>query len=329
MMKSSLPRIVVVTRLSPFTQLHRKYGTQEQAAFYVKTRGQSITAYQEGHNRVEAGLATVLALLPVARRRARVDRDELDRFVFEPEDLVIVVGQDGLVANVAKYLNDQFVLGINPDPARYDGILCTIPPGSTQDAITWAEAPDRPNLPRNLKGAFGEQRRVMAIVEREDGQKLRSLNEVFIGHRTHQSSRYVIKANVEGVAKEERHSSSGIICTTGTGATGWGRSVASQRGVTAILPTPEEPKLAFFVREPFPSVATGTSIDHGVVGPNEALTVISEMGEDGVIFADGIENDRIEFTSGQVCTVRIDAGRLRLIVKVKEAEPEEEGPWRR
>ena len=37
----------------------------------------------------------------------------LARFLFEPGDVVIVVGQDGLVANVAKYLDGQPVIGIN------------------------------------------------------------------------------------------------------------------------------------------------------------------------------------------------------------------------
>lgn len=42
-----------------------------------------------------------------------IKRAHFDRFVFAPEDVVIAVGQDGLVANVAKYLDGQPVLGIN------------------------------------------------------------------------------------------------------------------------------------------------------------------------------------------------------------------------
>ena len=41
-------------------------------------------------------------------------RGDLDRFLFEPDDLVVIVGQDGLVANVSKYLDGQPVVGINP-----------------------------------------------------------------------------------------------------------------------------------------------------------------------------------------------------------------------
>jgi hypothetical protein len=38
------------------------------------------------------------------------------------------------------------------------------------------------------------------------------------------------------------------------------------------------------------------------------------MGEGGVIFADGIESDRIEFLSGQVVTIRVAANTLNLII---------------
>ena len=42
---------------------------------------------------------------------------------FGPEDVIIAVGQDGLVANVAKYLDGQPVVGVNPDPQRNPGVL--------------------------------------------------------------------------------------------------------------------------------------------------------------------------------------------------------------
>ncbi|MDP2308536.1 MAG: hypothetical protein Q8P18_21125 [Pseudomonadota bacterium] len=306
----SLPRLVVVTRKSALTQLRARHGTTGQAKFYLASRKQKLDTYEDGDARLEAGLATVLSALPSERRRARVDRDELDRFVFEPEDIVFVVGQDGLVANVAKYLDKQPVIGINPDPSRFDGVLCRIPPGSAAAALAWFEADKLGLVSAGPRAAFAEERRTMALVEREDGQRLRALNEVFIGHRTHQSARYLLTTN----GKSEHQSSSGIICATGTGATGWARSIAVQRGLVERLPTPTAASLTWFVREPFPSVSTGTTLDVGAVTRDDVLTVVSEMGEDGVIFADGIEGDRLEFSSGQIAKVRVDSGVLRLIV---------------
>jgi hypothetical protein len=48
---------------------------------------------------------------------------DLDRFLLDPEDIVVAVGQDGLVANVAKYVQDQPVIGVNPEPDRNPGVL--------------------------------------------------------------------------------------------------------------------------------------------------------------------------------------------------------------
>ena len=37
--------------------------------------------------------------------------------------MIVVLGQDGLVVNTAKYLNGQPVVALNPDPRRIDGVL--------------------------------------------------------------------------------------------------------------------------------------------------------------------------------------------------------------
>src|SRR2546426_11367378 len=52
-----------------------------------------------------------------------VDRAFLPNFVFAPDDTVVTLGQDGLVANTLKYLEGQPVVGVNPDPDRWDGKL--------------------------------------------------------------------------------------------------------------------------------------------------------------------------------------------------------------
>jgi hypothetical protein len=128
--------------------------------------------------------------------------------------------------------------------------------------------------------------------------------------RAHQSARYRLAAD----GRQERQSSSGLICATGTGATGWALSIARERGLEAALPAPEEPRLAWLVREPWPSAATGVDLDHGWLGPAERLSVASEMPEDGVVFADGIESDRLEFLAGQTVRVGLAERALNLVV---------------
>ncbi len=297
----SLPRLVVVTRKTPLEELKARHGTVGQAKFFLAQRKQRVDWFEQADDQLQTGIGQVLSSLPGDRRRTRIDRDDVDRFVFEPEDIVLAIGQDGLVANVAKYLQGQALIGVNPDPARYDGVLCRVRPERVAAAVAWVEAQGGTE--------FREEQRTMARVAREDGQQLYALNEVFIGHASHQSARYVLKVNV----KEERQSSSGIICATGTGATGWARSIERQRHDSAALHDPVERRLSWFVREPFPSVATGVTLEAGVVSAEDALVVVSEMGERGVIFADGIESDVLEFTSGQIATVTVADRVLRLV----------------
>ena len=55
-----------------------------------------------------------------------------------------------------------------------------------------------------------------------------------------------------------------------------------------------------------------------------------EMGEDGVVFADGIESDRIEFLSGQVLQVGLAERKLNLVVPAETpgaATDEVHVPW--
>ena len=74
------------------------------------------------------------------------------------------------------------------------------------------------------------------------------------------------------------------------------------------------------VREPFPSVYTGTELTWGFLSPGFQLVLHSEMGSGGVIFADGIEQDYLEFLSGQVVSISIAEDTLNLLIPVEEAE---------
>ena len=53
----------------------------------------------------------------------KIDRTFLPNFDFGRCVLVVVIGQDGLVANTAKYVGDLPIVAVNPDPARNDGVL--------------------------------------------------------------------------------------------------------------------------------------------------------------------------------------------------------------
>lgn len=290
------PRVVVVTRRTELEELLARHGTRGQARFFLASRGQRLEDVEARHALVRGATEAVLSGIPLDWRRARVDRGDLDRFLFEPEDLVACVGQDGLVANVAKYLTRQPVLGFNP--GLYDGVLVRHAPARARSLFEAAST-----------GEVPLEERALVEATTGDGQVLRALNEIFLGHVSHQSARYLLRHG----GQEERHSSSGMIVASGTGATGWARSIALERREPISLPTREDARLCFFVREAFPSGSTGTSLTQGVLEPGAALEVVSEM-EGGVLFGDGMESDHIALPFGQRVTVRAAAERLRLVV---------------
>ncbi len=296
-----LPRVLLVTRPTQLEILLERHGTLGQAAFFLRNRGQDIAEAEAAHATFEAALRQVQSAIPSDQRRTLLGRAFLDRFVFAPDDLILVVGQDGLVANAAKYLRGQLVIGVNSDPQRFDGVLCRHRPEDTATLLGWT----RESGPR-----FRVQERAMALARRDDGLELLALNEIFVGHKTHQSARYRIHYR----GQEERHSSSGLIVTTGTGATGWARSIAGQRADKPKLPRPGERRLVFLVREPFPSVATGTRLAQGHIEADDPLHIESEMGEGGVVFADGIEADFLDFAAGQKLEVGLADRVLRLLI---------------
>lgn len=295
-MAANSPRAVFVTRETDYELLLAHHATRGQAKFFLDMRGQDIDLVEDRHRRLHAALHAARAAVPGDWRQAMVARADLDRFLFGPEDVIIVVGQDGLVANVAKYVDGQPVLGVNPAPDLYDGVLVRL---STDRLASL--------LPASVAGAAPAERRTMVEARLDTGEQLLALNEVFVGHRSHQSARYRIAC---GDAAED-HSSSGLIVASGTGATGWARSImeATHR---ALLLDPQERAVAFFVREPFPSIATGTTLHSGKLD-TMPLAVTSRMNDGGVIFADGIEQDFLAFDWGRGVTVGPAARTLHLV----------------
>jgi hypothetical protein len=291
---SLTPRVVVVHRRTEYDELLATHGTRGQAAFFLGTRGRDIAELEERHRLTQRALEAAAAAVPVDWRRGSVERADVSRFLFAPDDVVVVVGQDGLVANVAKYLDGQPVIGIDPEPGRNAGVLVT------------HAATDLGDL---LRSTDRVTERTMVAAELDDGQRLLALNEIFVGHPSHQTARYELHA--AGGASEAQ-ASSGLIVASGTGATGWCRSILRERGSSLALPAPRDPRLVWFVREAWPSPATGVTLTEGeLVGDELALTVQSER---LVAFGDGIEADALTLTWGQTVRLRRAERALRLVV---------------
>lgn len=297
-MRGLHPRAILVTRPTPYEELLGRHATRDQAAFFLAHQGLTLEPLEQQHQQFTQAKRLVLQAIPGDWRRSEISRRDLDRFLFTPDDVLIVLGQDGLVANTAKYLEQQLVLGVNPDPERIAGVLTPLPPEAVADLLVTA-----------ARGRGQVERRTMVAAQLDDGQQLVALNEIFVGHRSHQSARY----HLEWAGREESHSSSGFIVTTGTGATGWAKSIHHDRHSNLQLPQPTEDLLAFFVREAWPSLDTQAELVEGTVGPAEQLRAVSQMAEAGVIFGDGLESDCLEFSFGRQVQLRLAANKLHLL----------------
>lgn len=308
-MERGMNKVVIVTRRTRLEELVSKYNTKEQAKFYIEHMGADFSDYLAEDTQYREVLQQVADISGRFARVQQIERRFLPNMIFGARDIVIAVGQDGLVANVMKYLDGQPLLGVNPDTPRWDGVLLPFEAGQLGDV-----------LGKVIAGNYSARQITMAQATAKDGQQMLAVNDLFIGCRTHTSARYDITWNEE----QENQSSSGIIVSTGLGATGWYKSVMAQAkrmaalfscGAIAEKPLAwDEDCLTFVVREPYPSRTTQAEIVYGKIGREDAFRIVSKMPENGVIFSDGIEEDSIEFHAGSEVTVQIADRKGKLVV---------------
>jgi NAD kinase len=308
-------RIILIVRETRLDELVARHNTRAQAKFYVESLGADFSDYVHEHDAYQRAKRATETLLREFGRVQLLDRSFLPSFIFGPDDAVVVLGQDGLVANTLKYLDAHAVVAVSPDPNRWDGVLL---PFGVDDL--------RRLLPDVLAARHSCREITMAEVRLGDGQQLHAVNDLFIGPRSHVSAQYDIAVGEQS----ESQLSSGIIVSTGLGSSGWLSSIVTgaTRIVSAFLessPTfagaPElsrfpwdAERLRFTVREPFTSPNSQATLVCGWVSNTDPLVVVSRMAEHGVIFSDGIESDYLAFNAGTTATVRCADKRGHLVV---------------
>jgi NAD kinase len=308
-------KIVIVTRKTRLEELIERFNTRAQAKFYIEHMGLDFSDYDREHETYQLALSHLRRELEGLDRKLQfLDRSFLPNFIFAREDIVLTVGQDGLVVNTAKYLHGQPIVAVNPDPQRYDGILLPFSPMKAQSGVL-----------RILENRVTFHEITMAEAILNDGQRLLAFNDFLIGQRTHVSARYSLTWH----GQTERQSSSGVLVSTGAGSTGWFSSTQHMAAAVSHLllddSAPQlpllrlawdDPRLVFVVREPFQSRVTGVNFSAGLIEASEELSLESHMPKNGVIFSDGIEVDALAFNSGAVATIRAAQQRTRLVAAV-------------
>jgi NAD kinase len=302
-------KLVIVTRKTRLQELVERFNTRSQAKFYIEHSGGDFADYEREDDVYRSSLEVLRRALDFEMPQQLVDRVLVPTFQFQKEDLVVTLGQDGLVANTAKYVGAQPIVAVNPEPGRFDGILLPFLPDQARSAV------------RKVIEANARIHEItLAEIKLQDGQRLLAFNELFIGARSHVSALYRISCG----QKSEIQSSSGVLVSTGAGSTGWLSSVFNMAsgvarfcGGTGLKPLRipwEDHRLIYVVREPFVSRHSQANIVIGMLEPGQELALESLMPSGGAAFSDGMEADFLQFNSGAIATVRAAEQRARLVV---------------
>ena len=302
-------KLVIVTRKTRLQELVERFNTRSQAKFYIEHAGGDFNDYEREDDSYRSSLEVLRRSLDFEMPQQLVDRTLVPTFQFQTEDLIVTLGQDGLVANTAKYVGPQPIVAVNPEPKRFDGILLPFLPDQARSAVAKVV---------EAKARIHEV--TLAEIKLHDGQRLLAFNDLFIGARSHVSALYRIKYD----QKSEIQSSSGVLVSTGAGSTGWLSSVfnmasgvANFCGGNAVKPIRlpwEDRRLVYVVREPFVSRHSQANIVAGMLEAGQELVLESLMPSGGAVFSDGMEADFLEFNSGTIATVRAAKQRARLVV---------------
>lgn len=310
----SIEYAIIVKNKTRLESLIERFNTKAQAKFYIERLGGNFEDYVLEHDTFLSSLTSLQTQLSKVIKHKIVERTYIPSFIFSEKNLIVVIGQDGLVANTAKYSKGIPIIAVNPDKKRYDGVLlpfCTDNfIGGVEDVIT---------------NKFQSKTMRFAEAKLNDGQRLLAFNDFFIGASIHISARYKISFN----NNTEEHSSSGLIVSTPAGSTGWLSSIFNMAyGVTGMFeknlkqkrPKLKESELLFVVREPFQSIKTQTGISAGLIKNQQTLIIESLMPTSGVIFSDGIETDFLNFNSGSIATVGIAKETAKIVTNGKKNE---------
>lgn len=305
----SVEYAIIIKNKTRLETLIERFNTKAQAKFYIERSGGDFSDYEKEHEIFHNSLSTVQRNLSTVLKNKIVERSFLPSFIFNNKQVIVTVGQDGLVANTAKYAKQIPIVAVNPDQERFDGVLMPFNSENFLGAID-----------KVIANNYNSKLTSFAEAKLNDGQRLLAFNDLFIGATSHVSARYLITYN----NKTEEQSSSGIIVSTQAGSTGWLSSIFNMSfGIHKFVEKDNSKKkyaklrdnqLMFAVREPFASKKTQIETAAGIITEQSKLIIQSFMPNNGLIFSDGIETDFLKFNSGAIATIGIADEKANLVI---------------
>lgn len=211
---------------------------------------------------------------------------------YAPFDGIITVGGDGTFLAAARHLRpNQWILGVNSDPARSVGHFCT------------ATANTFPCLLARLKNSRVKPIHLYRQTLKLNGKLLDIfLNEILVTHRTPAAmSRYWLKIGPH----QEPQNSSGLWIATAAGSTGAVRSAGGR-----ALPITSA-QIQYRPRELYRRNGSAYRLTGGVLPPKTPISVGSLMGK-GLICVDG-EHRTYPFKYGDTVQVQKNPTTLTVI----------------
>ena len=105
-------KIILIIRKTRLDDLISRFNTEAQARFYIEHLGSDFSEYVDEDRKYKTAVKEAGNILSQLGRLQVLDRLYVPNFIFGREDIIVVLGQDGLVANVLKYLDNQPAVGL-------------------------------------------------------------------------------------------------------------------------------------------------------------------------------------------------------------------------
>src|SRR5690606_14778223 len=119
----SVEYAIIIKNKTRLESLIERFNTKAQAKFYIERLGGNFEDYEVEDDTFKYSLNSLQTQLSKIIKHKTIEKAYMPSFIFSENHLIIVIGQDGLVANTAKYSKGIPIVAVNPDKQRYDGVL--------------------------------------------------------------------------------------------------------------------------------------------------------------------------------------------------------------